>query len=378
MELNHFLQLRRSRWQRLSDLLDQADANGLNQLPQQDIDQLFSLYRLVSSDLNLAQTHTANPALLEYLESLVARAYANLAVPRKAHPFRAWWRIVRHRFPAIIRQEKRLFALATAMLVAGACFGYTTTAVAPETNIIFLPAEQLVERPAERVARLEALESSGDSQVGSADQFSQFAAFLFTHNIRVTVLGFCLGLTAGLGTTIILFYNGAMLGSLAWLYYKDGVMTFFIAWIGPHGSIELPCILFGCTAGFMLARTQINVEKGTTLQQIRQLRPRLIDLLIGTSTLLVIAGIIEGWFSQVNEPTLPYPLKISVAAFLFISLLAYLFWMPVDADALDDHNKKTSLLRSLETDNPVKSPAKTKAKFRLKTPAAVATTAGDS
>lgn len=348
MELNHFLQLRRPRWQRLSDLLDHVDAAGIEQLSQTQLDQLFSLYRLVSSDLNLAQTQTANPVLLEYLESLVGRAYANLAVPRKAQPLRAWWRIMRHRFPAMIRQERKLLFLATALMVAGISFGAISTAVAPKTDIVFLPAEHLVESPSDRVERLEIQERLGSSAVESVNEFSVFASYLFTHNIRVTILGFCLGLTAGLGTAIVLFYNGAMLGSLAWLYYHDGVMVFFVAWIGPHGSIELPCILFGCTAGLMLARTQLNVKSGSTMQQIRRLRPMLVDLIVATSTFLVLAGLIEGWFSQINEPTLPYPLKMAVAAMLFTGLLAYLFWMPIDPDALKDHARGGSnMLRSL-------------------------------
>jgi len=55
------------------------------------------------------------------------------------------------------------------------------------------------------------------------------------------------------------------------------------------------------------------------------LRRPLTGLVVATATWLVVAGLIEGGFSQVNEPTLPYPLKITVAAGLFVALLAYLF-----------------------------------------------------
>ena len=75
---------------------------------------------------------------------------------------------------------------------------------------------------------------------------------------------------------------------------------------------------------------------------MRKARPGLIDLLVGASTLLVLAGTIEGGFSQINEPTIPYAFKIAVACVLFALLLAYLFWMParprpddVDAPAYD-------------------------------------------
>jgi len=333
MDLNQFLTERRPRWQRLTALLDRVDRRGLDALSPDETEELFALYRLVSSDLNLVQTRTGNPTLLEYLEGLVGRAYANLALPKRTNVLRAWWDTLRHRFPAALRAEKGLFLLAAAAMLAGALFGFVATLVAPETAEVFLPPSHLTESPSQRVARLEQMEREGKSRIEGAGSHAAFSSFLFTHNIRVTVLGFALGFTFGIGTILILFYNGVILGGVAAQYFADGVMTFFVAWVGPHGSIELPCILFGCTAGLMLARAQFRRDEGSLRVQLRGLRPRLVTLLVGTASLLVVAGIIEGGFSQINEPTIPYPLKIAVAAVLFVALVAYLFFIPVRKDA---------------------------------------------
>ena len=100
MDLNSFLRDRRPRWQRLGTLLDRIDARGLHALAPSEADELFSLYRLTSSDLNLVQTRTANPSLVDFLEALVARAYAQLMLPRRITLFRNYWLILRHYFPA--------------------------------------------------------------------------------------------------------------------------------------------------------------------------------------------------------------------------------------------------------------------------------------
>ena len=194
---------------------------------------------------------------------------------------------------------------------------------------VFLPPEHLQESPRERVARLESMERGGNRKINSADMHAAFTVFLFNNNIRVSVLAFALGLTFGVGTLIVLFYNGAMLGSLAALYLLDGQAKFFIAWVGPHGSVELPCTIFAGTAGLMLAARQLRRSEGSFLSQVRVIRPTLVDLLIGTATLLVVAGCIEGGFSQINEPTITYWFKIAVAITLFGALIAYLFFMPV-------------------------------------------------
>jgi uncharacterized membrane protein SpoIIM required for sporulation len=336
MDFNQFMRQRRPRWERLSQLLDSIDRGGLECLTPREVNELFSLYRLVSSDLNLVQTRTGNPTLVEYLEGLVGRAYANLAVPGRVTFFSSWWAILRHRFPAAIRAERRMFALATATMLAGVLLGFVVTYLQPDTASLFVGPEHLAQSPRDRVAELEAMERAGSTRINSAGEHALFSTFLFTHNIRVTVLGFALGMTFGVGTVMVLFYNGAMLGSLAALYLKDGVFVFFLAWVGPHGSIELPCILFGCTGGFILSRAQYRRDAGTTLGQIRAARPRLVDLIVGTACLLVLAGTIEGGFSQVNEPTIPYPLKIAVAVTLFTALLAYLFVMPVKPEPIGD------------------------------------------
>ena len=317
-------------------LLDRVDDATAAALTPAEVDELFSLYRLVSSDLNLVQTRTGNPALLEFLEKLVGRAYANLTAPRRTNFFRSWWQILRHAFPATIRREARLLLLATAAMGCGVLFGFAVTWVSPGSADVFLPAEHLTQSPRQRVAELEAMEGKGETRVDSASTHTVFTTFLFTHNIRVTVLCFALGVTLGIGTVVLLFFNGAMLGGLAALYLSDGVFTFFVAWIGPHGAVELPCVLFGGTAGLMLARAQLRRDRGTTLSQIRAQRPALVDILIGTSSLLVVAGVVEGGFSQVNEPTLPYVFKICVAVALHGALLAYLFVMPARPRSRDE------------------------------------------
>jgi len=328
VDFNDFLMSRRPRWQRLVTLLDRVDKEGLASLRADDADALFSLYRLTSSDLNIVQTRTGNPGLVDYLEGLVARAHAQLMVPRRARFFRSWWMILRNYFPAALRSEWKVLCLSVLTLVAGTIFGFAATWAQPANGGLFLEPEHLQESPRDRVARLEQEERQGTRSISSADVHAVFSTFLFTHNIRISVLAFALGLTFGVGTMIVVFFNGAMLGSLAALYALDGEMKFFIAWVGPHGVIELPCVMIAGAAGFMLGLRQLRRSEGPALWQIRAIRPKLVDLLVGTATLLVVAGCIEGGFSQINEPTISYTFKIAVAVILFGALLAYLFIMP--------------------------------------------------
>jgi hypothetical protein len=58
---------------------------------------------------------------------------------------------------------------------------------------------------------------------------------------------------------------------------------------------------------------------------LRAAFPTVWRMLIGTSAALVLAGLIEGSFSQLSAKTVPYPLKIGVAVVLFVALTLFLF-----------------------------------------------------
>jgi hypothetical protein len=61
----------------------------------------------------------------------------------------------------------------------------------------------------------------------------------------------------GIGTLILLFYNGVILGAIGTDYVLDGQGSFLAAWILPHGSIELPAIFIAGQAGLVLAHARL-------------------------------------------------------------------------------------------------------------------------
>jgi hypothetical protein len=56
-------------------------------------------------------------------------------------------------------------------------------------------------------------------------------------------------------------------------------------------------------------------------------------MMLTTALTLVAAGLIEGSFSQFSSKTFPTPLKIGVAALLFVALISYLFLRRPAAEA---------------------------------------------
>ncbi|HEU4521944.1 MAG TPA: stage II sporulation protein M [Thermoanaerobaculia bacterium] len=319
MNIEHFLSERRAVWDQLDDLLERADGVELS---REDMHRVVELYRRTCSDLNRARSYTANPEVIGYLNHLTGRAYR--FIYRAAHDAPVWTsfvRLVTHEIPSAFRRERLYVAIAAAAFLAGTLFGSLAVLIEPANGERLIPAMFFTERPRDRVAKIE----SGRERIETIENAALFGASLYTHNIKVSFLAFSLGaLTIVLGLAI-LFYNGAILGAVGTLYVLDDVPLFFFAWVGPHGALELPAIVFGGAAGLVAGRALLMPGDLTRGASLRRVLPTVWRMIIGVSLVLVLAGLIEGSFSQFTAKTFPYAIKISVSVLLFLGLLAYLF-----------------------------------------------------
>ncbi len=323
MDVERFIAARRPQWQQLEELLATADKVPEWELGAERIQELVRLYRLACSDLNQARSATANPALLGYLNELAARGYRFVyrGGGRRQPAGEAVRRFFAFELPAAFRRERRLVLAAAATFLLGAAVGFAAVLEDPRNGRDLVPAQFFTESPRERVARIE----SEEERIDTVEKALYFGASLYTHNIKVSLLAFSLGALTILGGYWILFYNGVVLGAVAGLYLLDGVQLFFLAWVGPHGALELPAIVFAGAAGLVAGHALWLPGRLSRGAALRRALPSLWAMLLGAALILVVAGLIEGSFSQMTAKAVPYALKVGAAAALFAALVVYLF-----------------------------------------------------
>ncbi len=329
MNIERFLNDRRPVWDSLQRLLDRADEIELSRT---EMHELVELYRRTCSDLNRARSYTANPDILGHLNQLTGRAYR--MIYRAGHETPIWAtfvHLVMREIPAAFRKQKTSVVVAACSFLAGALFGSIAILVDPANGERLIPQMFFSESPRERVEKIE----RGEERIDNVEKAMMFGASLYTHNIKVAFLAFSLGaLTLVLGVSI-LFYNGVILGAVGTMYVLDGVSVFFVAWVGPHGALELPSIVFGGAAGLVVGRALLMPGELSRGAALRRVLPSVWRMMIGTMLTLVCAGLIEGSFSQFSAKTIPYELKILVAVALFLGLMAYLFLRRVGTENLE-------------------------------------------
>jgi uncharacterized membrane protein SpoIIM required for sporulation len=320
IDLQRFITEEKRHWTALEEMLDRIETEPGLRLSLDEVKRFQYLYQRTSADLAKIATFASDPETHRYLESLVARAYGEIHETReKQHrlsPLR-WFFVT---FPGTFRRHINAFLLSLAITLVGVAFGGAAVTFDPEAKEIIMPFSNLQGNPSERVAREEKSVKDRLKEI----KMSGASAYM-THNTRVGLFTMALGITWGIGTIIMLFYNGVILGAVALDYVLAGQSTFLVAWLSPHGVIEIPAILLAGQAGLVLAGALIGRGSRISLRmRLRAISGDIVTLCFGVALMLTWAGFVESFISQYHEPVLPYSLKISFALFELFLLVLFL------------------------------------------------------
>ncbi|HEY1205382.1 MAG: stage II sporulation protein M [Bryobacteraceae bacterium] len=320
LDLPRFVAAEQAYWQELETILDRIESDPLDRMTLDQMERFHYLYERSSADLARMATFSAEAEAREHLESLVARAYGEIhsTRERRKRPRPLHWFFTT--FPATVRRHARLFWIAVAITLLGCAFGSLAVWRDPDSKAIIMPFQGLEGNPAERVAK---------EEKGASDRLrnhrATFSAQLMTHNIRVSIATFTLGITWGAGTAAVLFYNGVTLGAVSADYVRAGQTEFLLGWLLPHGVIEIPAFLIAGQAGLLLASALIGWGRRTTRRErLRAIGGDLVTLAGGVAVLLVWAGLVEAFLSQYHRPVVPYGLKIGFGVAELILLALFL------------------------------------------------------
>src|ERR1051326_5450529 len=307
IDLQKFVANERPHWTELERLLAKLEADANLKMNLDQLRHFHRLYERAAADLAKITTFSSEPETRRYLENLVSRAYGEIhetrEKQRRIFPLRWFFQTL----PQTFRRHARAFYLSLAITIAGCLFGAAATMFDPDSRHVTMPFGHDRLRPSERVQEEES--EAGNRLTGNK---SRFSAMLMTHNIQVSVFTLALGMTWGIGTLLMLFYNGVALGAIAFDYISDGQTRFLLGWIMPHGVIEIPAILIAGQAGIMIAIGLIGWGKRITLsERLREVSRDVVTLSFGFAILLVWAGLIEAFLSQYHQPVVPYDAKIA-------------------------------------------------------------------
>ena len=311
MNIKRWIARREPNWQRLDVLLKRVEKKGLKALQASEIRELASLYRSVSADLARARTNQVGNILVQNLQQLTSRSYSQIYQGSRRQEWQAIAQFYRWGFPAVVRETFGYTAVATAIFLLGGLIAWWFSWQDPVFMSLIVPQE-LIEKVRDR-HELWMGSILGREPLASSN--------IMINNLSVSFKVVAGGITAGAFTVFVLALNGLLIGAIAALVGQNNLAYPFWAFVFPHGSLELPAIFFAGGAGLLIARGMLFPGKYTRVEALKFYGYKAAQLVFGIVPMLVIAGIIEGFYSP--STLVPEPLKYLAGIGLFTLLVIY-------------------------------------------------------
>lgn len=313
MSRARFLATRQEDWYRFRELLDRAESSRLKKLPGQELSDFSRLFRALCYDLAVVRSRDWGGELEGRLNDLVVRGHNLLYQAPPGRP-RAVLDFLLSGFPRLLRANGGYFWVALALFVVPGLVAGTLIALEPQLASRVLPAQTQ--------AMMEEMHSKdhGERALFAGGEAARFG-FYVVNNIGIAFKAFALGILFGIGTMLILVYNGIVIGAVTGYLIARGHSEPFFSFVIAHGSFELTAIVIAGAGGLVLGRAIVHPGPFARMDALQRRGLDAVKLVLGAGAMLAVAALIEGAWSPMG---LPFSVKLPVGVALWVLVIVYL------------------------------------------------------
>ena len=258
-----------------------------------DPDELASLYIHLINDLSYAQTYYAKSKTIAYLNQLAAKAFQKIYKTKRddANRFVTFWKT---EVPLIIYEYRRYVLYAFIIFLSFVTIG-AVSAANDDTFIRLILGDHYVNMTLENI-------KNGDP-VAVYKSGSNWGSFIgiTLNNLFVGIKSFVYGVFGGLGTGMVLFYNGIMLGAFQYMFQAEGVLWESVRGIWIHGAMEIFAIVIEGAAGLMLGASILFPKTFSRMASFKIGVKDGVKILISTFPFTFSAGFLEGFITRYSN-----------------------------------------------------------------------------
>lgn len=300
-----FVAAREADWQALDAML--TDDRSLHRQPAPELARFGALYRALCADVMRARSAGMSADLVGWLDGLAARAHDALYGSRRVRAVDLADHLLRA-FPRALRRQRRALAWAAALFLVPLLVSVVATLV----------WDGFAQRMVSPLVLEQMAQSYGDALDGrAAGTNAAMTGFYVRNNVGVAFRCFATGLLFGLGSVFFLVYNGVVIGTVvAWVGlagHGRNILTF----ICGHGAFELTAIVIAGAAGLSMGDALLRPGGRGRFEAVRARAPELVRLVVGAAAMLLVAAVIEAWWSP---SAVAAPVKWAVGAALALGV----------------------------------------------------------
>lgn len=271
-------------------------------------------YRRLCQHLALARRRGYSPQLVERLQQLMQRGH-NLLY--RTPPPR-WQRAVEFLiadFPQLVRNQAAAMWVACALFVLPLVGIFVLLQYQPELIHLLLDPRQ--------ITQMEKMYDPAADRLGrdSGTDWAMFGHYIM-NNISIGLRTFASGLLAGIGTVLVLLFNGITIGAVAGHLQQVGFGDPFWRFVVGHAPFELTAIVIAGGAGLQLGLKLLAPGRRRRIDALVEGGIIGARLCLGVAFMLLVAAFIEAFWS--STAAVPAWGKYSVSAVLWVLVLLWL------------------------------------------------------
>jgi len=319
MRQEQFVTRYQQEWQQFENWLQQrGEQRSRKTTPSADLpgdETIPQRYRRLCQQLALAQHRGYSPQLVEHLQQLMQRGH-NLLYRT---PTPRWQRAVEFLFadfPLAVRSQAASMWAACALFVLPLVGIFVLLQYKPELVHLLLEPSQ--------ITQMEKMYDPNADSLGrdSGTDWAMFGHYIM-NNISIGLRTFASGLVAGIGTILMLVFNGITIGAVAGHLQQAGYGEPFWRFVVGHAPFELTAIVIAGGAGLQLGLRLLapgRMRRVDALVEGGRIGARLC---LGVAFMLLVAAFIEAFWSSIAW--VPMWGKLTVSAVLWLLVLGWLW-----------------------------------------------------
>lgn len=315
MKQDAFVRRHQNEWAELETWLDargdnarraRAERRGWTGLPDHEVP---ARYRRLCQQLALARRRGYSPVVTERLQALMRRGH-DLLYRTPPPRWRRAFEFLLAAFPRLVRAERGCMIAAALLFWLPLLAIYVAIQLRPElAGALFDPAQ---------LAQYEAMYDPADPsrKLGrdSGTDLAMFGHYIW-NNISIGFRTFASGLLAGIGSIVVLFVNGVMIGGIAGHLQAVGHGDAFWRFVAGHSAPELTAVVISGGAGLRLGLNLIAPGQRRRIDALIDGGRRGALLCLGVLAMLVFAAFVEAFWSSIGS--IPAVIKYAVGGVLW-------------------------------------------------------------
>jgi uncharacterized membrane protein SpoIIM required for sporulation len=299
-----------------------------------DPDEIADRFITLLDDLAYAKTFYPKSKVTRWINGIAGSIYQSIYQNKKQKVSRIvnFWK---YELPLLFRRYHKVFLFTLLLFISFVAVGVISSTTDPNYAQDYFNNNVQNGYYDQTISRIQQGDPFGVYK--DDNPFSMFVRIAY-NNISVAFKTVIFGVLFGVGTIMMMWSNGVMLGCFQYIFFSQGLGWQSVAVIWIHGTIEISSIVIASCAGLILGFGWLFPGTYTRKESFLKSAKDAMKICIALIPFFIVAAFFESYITHLMSNTfeknstdigLPVPVSLIILAGSFFLILWYFVLYPL-------------------------------------------------